>query len=211
MLVRVKEFFYIANLLSISRIILALPLVYLIKVTPAENFWLLLIFGVLVASTDYFDGYFSRKLNQVTELGIVLDPIADKISMAAVFIALIVYRAFPLPLIVLLVYRDLMIMLIGLVLIKDSGHPVMANFWGKLNTTVIALAGLLFILPIPAPVINAFLLLSYGTISISGISYALIGQNMKFNTLGKKLLYWSSLLLLTLAVIWMVRNFNFII
>lgn len=211
MKVQTKEFFQIANLLSISRIILAWPIVYLIKTTSVEDYLILVIVTLIAASTDYFDGYFSRKLNQVTELGIVLDPIADKISMAAIFIALIIYRGFPLPLIVLLLYRDLMIMLIGAVLIKDSGHPVMANIWGKLNTSVIALAGLLFILPIPGIIVNVLIIISYATILISGVSYAQIGQQMKFNTPGKMTLYWGSLLVLTLIVVWLIRDFNFII
>ena len=89
-----KEFFYISNLLSLSRIVLVFPIVYLITLDSSEYNLLILGLIFIAALTDILDGYFSRKLNIVTDLGIVLDPIADKIAMAFILFALVVFQDF---------------------------------------------------------------------------------------------------------------------
>ena len=141
-----KEFFYISNLLSLSRIIFIFPIVYLI--TLDTNEYNLLIVGLIfiAALTDILDGYVSRKLNIVTELGIVLDPIADKITMAVILIALVIFRDFHISLVILLMYRDLLIVIIGWFVVKKVEKPIMANMWGKINTILITVLGLLFLL-----------------------------------------------------------------
>ena len=167
MRIKFREFLYISNLLSLSRIIIVIPIVYLISInTPTGNI-ILVSLAVIGASTDILDGYLSRKLNQVTDLGILLDPIADKIAMALVFIALIVYRDFPIPLIVLLLYRDLWILISGLLLLKRSGKPMMANLWGKVNTVVFALLALLILMNTSKYVTNIFIFIGYLTLVFS--------------------------------------------
>jgi len=109
----IKHFFYISNLLSLLRIALILPIVYLLKINTSQGNLLLAGLAVILIASDYFDGFFSRKLNQVTELGKLLDPLADKISMAVILVALILYREFPLSLVILLMYRDLLILAAG--------------------------------------------------------------------------------------------------
>ncbi len=131
MQLKLKEFLYISNLLSISRVIIILPAVYLISIGTPKGNVLLVSLAFLCAATDILDGYLSRKLKQVTDLGILLDPIADKIAMAIIFIALIYYRQFPIPLIVFLLYRDLWIFLSGSALLRRSGRPMMASSMEK--------------------------------------------------------------------------------
>jgi len=210
MKIRLKEFFYIPNLLTLSRILFVIPLAYLIKLNTPQGNVALAILATIAASTDFFDGLLSRKLNQVTELGIVLDPLADKIGMGVLFVCLILYRHFPIPLVVFLIYRDIMIVLIGGRILKKSGRPVMANFWGKLNTTVLAATGLFFIFNLPEIVLRIFLILSYITIFLSGIFYAALGQKLQAFSKIQKGLYWLVLIILTAGVIWMVKDFNFL-
>jgi len=211
MQVKIREFFYVSNLLSLSRIVLVIPIIYLLRIdTPAANFFLI-ITGFAAIATDYFDGYFSRKLNQVTELGIILDPVADKISMAAILFALIIYRNFPVPLVVFLICRDLFIVIAAGIVIRKSGKPVMANFWGKVNTTVVAAAGFLFIFDLPHQFLNFLLACSYFTIFSSGYLYARMGPKVGSFNLPQKLLYWVILIILTTVIVWMVRDLAFFI
>ena len=65
------------NILTLSRIILA-ALIFILLISPDGYFFALTLF-FLAGITDYFDGYLARKYNAVSQLGEILDPIADKI------------------------------------------------------------------------------------------------------------------------------------
>ena len=80
------------NLLTISRI-LAIPLlVGLIYIDTALFRWLALGGFILAAITDYLDGYLARHRNEISALGRFLDPIADKLLVAAVIVTLVATR-----------------------------------------------------------------------------------------------------------------------
>jgi len=66
------------------------PLVVVLLLTSGRNMdlWAVVVF-LLAAMTDLFDGYLARKRGQVTSLGILLDPIADKLLTSAAFISLV--------------------------------------------------------------------------------------------------------------------------
>jgi CDP-diacylglycerol---glycerol-3-phosphate 3-phosphatidyltransferase len=75
------------NLLTYGRII-AVPVVVILVVTgiPALR-WLALIIYLAAAASDFFDGYLARRWNQGSELGRMLDPIADKLLVGALIVA----------------------------------------------------------------------------------------------------------------------------
>ncbi len=211
MQVKFKEFFYVPNLLSISRIFIVIPIFFLIRLnTPEGNWWLLLI-AVIGAATDILDGYISRRMNLVTELGIILDPLADKIGMAVVFIGLILYRNFPIPLLGLLLYRDLMIVLAGAIVLKEEGKPMMANVWGKANTAIFALLALLFMMNVQGIVITVFIYIAYLSLLASSIAYAIRGLNVLLPSPRNRMLIWIIFFLLTVFVIYNLRHFPFIL
>ena len=79
----------VPNLLSLSRILLVPLLVaVLLTKTPDKEFWGLAVF-LVAASTDFLDGFLARRRKQVTRLGKLLDPAADKILTSAAFISLV--------------------------------------------------------------------------------------------------------------------------
>jgi CDP-diacylglycerol--glycerol-3-phosphate 3-phosphatidyltransferase len=203
MRIKLKEFFYISNLLSISRIILAIPIAYLIKINTYSGNQIIIILAIICILTDIFDGYFSRKLNQVTYLGTILDPLADKLGIAVVLICLILYRNFPYPLVVFLLYRDLMIVIIGMFAMKNLDSPVMANFWGKLNTVIIAFTVLLFLFNVKNLVFTISLLSSYIIIFISGLSYFIIADKLLFQKKIHKYLFRLLIFLITIIVVYL--------
>jgi CDP-diacylglycerol--glycerol-3-phosphate 3-phosphatidyltransferase len=65
------------NLLTLSRIFLAVIIFLLL--TSSDGYLMALVLFFIAGITDYFDGYFARKYNAVSQLGEILDPIADKI------------------------------------------------------------------------------------------------------------------------------------
>jgi cardiolipin synthase (CMP-forming) len=80
------------NLLTLSRIVAMPVLVGLLWHPAPADFLIAFVLYVLVAVTDYFDGYLARAHGAVSKLGIFLDPIADKIMVATVIVMLIVTR-----------------------------------------------------------------------------------------------------------------------
>lgn len=81
------EILNLPNSLTLFRIFLV-PFLVVVLLTKFSDFLGLGIF-LVAAITDYFDGYFARKLNKTTRLGALLDPIADKLLMSAAFISLV--------------------------------------------------------------------------------------------------------------------------
>ena len=77
---------YIINLLTLSRIFLA-AVIFLLLTRP-EGYFLAFILFFVAGATDYFDGYLARKYDAVSEIGQVLDPIADKILVVFVLFGL---------------------------------------------------------------------------------------------------------------------------
>lgn len=210
MKIKVREFFYLSNLLSISRVILLIPFIYLIQLESMIAHYLFILVSAVIIITDALDGYAARKLNQITELGIVLDPIADKIAMAIGMIVLIIYRDFPVSLVIFLIYRDLMIMLIGWLAMKKSNKVEMANFYGKLNTCVVAFTAFLCIILVQNIVFDIFVYISYGTILISGLSYALVGQKKLCDKTYEKIGYWIFVIILSSITIYYTWKFGWL-
>ncbi len=102
----------ISNALTVSRIfmvpVIALLLIHdsLIKSVIAAS-----IFGVAVI-TDYLDGYFARKYHQESDLGKLLDPLADKFLMGTILIMLIPLQRIPAWIVAIIIARDALIPLI---------------------------------------------------------------------------------------------------
>ena len=136
----------ISNFLSISRIFLAvLAMILLIR---GYNIWLIFSICIIAALTDTFDGYLARKLNQVTELGKILDPVADKIAIICVALALIYVRNFPYWLVIMILVRDLILVIAGLFVIGKLKIVISSNVPGKIMVTVLAVLIFSYILDI---------------------------------------------------------------
>jgi len=100
-----KLFTTIPNQLTLLRILL-IPVFIIVFYLPHEenNFFACVIF-ILAAVTDILDGYYARKLNQISSLGVFLDPVADKLMVAVVLVLLIqrnpeIYLAIPAAIII---------------------------------------------------------------------------------------------------------------
>jgi len=77
---------YFINLLTLSRVFLG-GIIFLLLTRP-EGYFLAFILFFVAGATDYFDGYLARKYNKVSQLGEILDPIADKILIVFVLFGL---------------------------------------------------------------------------------------------------------------------------
>lgn len=129
----------IPNILSYLRLILVVPFVYYfirgLYDDPRHYITAAVCIGVS-GLTDCFDGLLARKLNQVTSLGKILDPLADKITLIAVAVCMVIYIPALLPLMLVLFIKDFTMLICGLVLLVKK-IPLPASRWyGKLATVV---------------------------------------------------------------------------
>ena len=123
-----------ANLLTIARIA-ATPFVIL-WILNGSHFRALALLA-LAALTDFLDGAVARKFSLSTRLGAYLDPIADKLLLSGVFVALGVAHLAPWWLIILIFGRDLYILLgVGIILALTSFRKFPPSVWGKVSTFV---------------------------------------------------------------------------
>ncbi|MCC5816683.1 MAG: CDP-alcohol phosphatidyltransferase family protein [Leptospira sp.] len=99
-----KDLFLVPNLLTIGRILLIFPSLFLLH---HKSHILAIIFLTIVFLTDFFDGFLARKLNQTSQLGAILDPIADKIVVLVLFTYYFFSDSVPLWYYLLILTRDL--------------------------------------------------------------------------------------------------------
>ncbi|HET9400277.1 MAG TPA: CDP-diacylglycerol--glycerol-3-phosphate 3-phosphatidyltransferase [Candidatus Acidoferrales bacterium] len=127
------------NSLTILRIFFV-PLLVVVLLTRQPNFavWGIsipfVIWGVLIllaaAATDWADGYYARRRGQETTLGILLDPIADKLLISAAFISLVEMQKISAPLVVIIIGREFIVD--GLRSIASAeGFVIQASALGK--------------------------------------------------------------------------------
>ncbi len=97
---------------------------------------------ICAALTDLFDGKIARKFNQVSNLGKLLDPIADKLSqMAIVIVLLYTYWENPIKyLFFFLMVKEVLMLLGGALLLSKGMRPTAAEIWGKVATNVFYIA-----------------------------------------------------------------------
>lgn len=135
----------VPNTLTLIRIFLV-PLLVVVLLTRTEGYEL---WGVTIllgaALTDWLDGYLARRRGQVTGLGVILDPIADKILISAAFITLVELQLAPAWMVVIIVGREVVVS--GLrALAAAQGFSVPVSELGKIKMVLQVCAAALLIL-----------------------------------------------------------------
>jgi len=130
------------NLLASIRILIA-PLMFWIILNPqlftnngfdiSWNYYFASLLFVLASVTDFFDGYIARQWNQMTMLGAILDPLADKMLTLAAFLGLMVIGEASPWAIYIIIVRELFITGIRTVAVSE-GLSVKASWAGKVKT-----------------------------------------------------------------------------
>ncbi len=127
----------IANIITVVRILLAPLFVWLVLLDGGEHgLWRFIAAALFIAAiaTDGLDGALARKRNLVTNSGIILDPIADKILIGGALIALALVAELPWWVVVVILAREIGITLFRLMVLSDRVIP--ASGGGKLKTVL---------------------------------------------------------------------------
>lgn len=126
-----KDLMTIPNAISFTRILLITPFVaFFIK----EMYVAAAVTVGISGLSDLFDGMIARKFNQESELGKVLDPLADKLTLIAVGICLIFIEPYVLPLMIIMVAKDVLMIIGGTIVINQGVIPPKASWYGKVST-----------------------------------------------------------------------------
>jgi cardiolipin synthase len=170
--------FTLANLFTLTRLILT-PFVVLSILRG--NYGRAIILFFLAGISDVIDGFFARRFGGPTRVGAYFDPVADKILLSAIYIALGIVSAIPWWMVGLVFARDLLILgmaAYGLLFTTVRKFP--PSVWGKISTFLQIGAALVVMGArdgIPAPVDLALWLMVGGTVW-SGIHYVWQGIHL---------------------------------
>lgn len=130
----------IPNLLSFFR--LAMVPVFLVLVIQGQDA-LALVVLIVSSATDFLDGYIARKFKQLSRLGQLLDPAADRLFIFAALVGLAARGVIPWWLFVVIVARDVALLVMGVIAANFGYGPLPVHHLGKVAT-----AALFYALPI---------------------------------------------------------------
>ena len=136
----------ISNALSLSRIVLMAPVVYFFLTPVIHNREFAVLFLLLAVTTDALDGYIARLLNQESEIGKIIDPLADKIGVGIVVVLLLFFGDISVWFAVTVILRDVLIFVGGLIVKVRKGIILPSNQPGKFAVAFVALTLVLAVL-----------------------------------------------------------------
>jgi cardiolipin synthase len=157
---RLPTWWTVPNLVTVIRIVLIVPIVALVltQAHPLGAAALAALFG----ASDWIDGYLARRFDQVSRVGEVLDPIADRVGVGCIAIALAVVGAAPWWVIAVFPAVDLIV--VGVYLTRGRRAELEVTWLGKVRTAV-AMAGFLVVMVGLAP--DSGLLLPVGQAALA--------------------------------------------
>ncbi len=162
-------------MVTVGRMLTVIPVVWLIATERVQAaFWLFLAAGI----SDVIDGYIAKNFNSKTDLGAYLDPIADKVLLNGIYVALGLVASLPVWLVLLVISRDLLIVA-GVILIqrRDPLFRARPLLIGKINTfaqivlAAVALAHFGGLVDL-AELVQALIVAVTATTLLSGAGYA---------------------------------------
>ena len=171
-----KQIFNASNALSFLRLLLIIPAWYsftYLELTTAK--YIVAGLGIFAAITDILDGYLARKLNQITEFGKIIDPLADKVLVVYVVLSLFIIGEIPDYYFYMIAGRDILILTGGLIVSKKLGKVLPSDYVGKATVLAISFTLLMILLNVDTHSIPYLLLyyFSIGLIFISLFNYIL--------------------------------------
>lgn len=173
-----EQIFTIPNLLSLIRLLLIPVILWLYY--EKEQHLLAVVIIFLSGLTDIADGIIARKFNMVSDLGKILDPIADKLTQLSLICCFVSKFKWLVPLMILFVAKELLMGIVGYITLKKKNTVNSAQWFGKVNTFVLyAVMVVFFLFPgIPESAANALIVLCGATNLLALIKYLLFYQKL---------------------------------
>jgi CDP-diacylglycerol--glycerol-3-phosphate 3-phosphatidyltransferase len=158
----------LSNALSALRALLAIPIVFTISAEMRVATILISVFAVI---TDLLDGYLARRLNEISDLGKILDPLADKIYMAVGVVALMAVGWLEPWFVAVVLARDLVIFLGGIYIERRTGIVLPSLYIGKFAAASLALHMILLLAGVEGIVYDVSRWLTLALLAASLVAY----------------------------------------
>jgi len=168
MIPELGKFWTAANVLSLLRAVLAIPVT--VMIIQDESIWWIISLILVSALTDWLDGRLARWSRTVSNWGKVLDPLCDKVAVLLISAALAIEESLPLWFVMLIAVRDVLIVTGSVFLTRHIGEVKMSIWWGKIAVSAMALTILAAILKADPVVMKVCIGL---TVALMLISYTL--------------------------------------
>lgn len=180
-----KYLLTVPNILSYIRIVLVIP--FMVFFIRKDYITAMIIIG-FSGLTDCVDGFLARKLNQVTQLGKMLDPVADKLTLLAVSVCLSIIQPLIFPVVLILVVKDILMLIGASILLRKRIMPVASEWYGKLGTICFYVSVTAVVLFDIIWNVENFWIVSYVLLSITAgiMIYSLFRYHLIFKTLMKE-------------------------
>lgn len=127
-----------ANYITILRILLIFPVLFLASPEQSQGNWLALLLFVIAGLTDHLDGYVARRTGTTSGLGALLDLLADKLLIIVTLFYFISYESNLLLIIpsLVIIIREIIISFFRQYLAEKGGNPIKVTFIAKSKTTL---------------------------------------------------------------------------
>ena len=169
--IELDRFWTISNAFSLLRVVLTFPAVWLIAIGP-DVVWEAFVVVMIMIVSDWMDGYLARSRGEISRWGKILDPLADKIAIGAITLAMVLFKSMPLWIVVAVLVRDVIIFFAGIYLVKKYDVLLSSNIWGKATTVVMSWLLLAYLWD--ATMLKPALIgVSVALLAVSFISYAM--------------------------------------
>ena len=179
---RMREIFSIPNLMSYLRLLL-IPVfchLYLTAETDQDFLWASVV--VLISSlTDMMDGWVARRFHMITDIGKVVDPVADKLTHGALAVCLAIRHPLMWALLALMLLKEGYMGLMGLKFLKKGQMMDGAMWCGKVCTAILFVGLLiLFLFPrLPDAAVNTMIVVMMGAMVYALCSYVSVYNRMQ--------------------------------
>lgn len=119
----------IPNILSMIRILLV-AVFAVVFFSDVSKIWALVVF-IAAGTTDVVDGILARKFNWITDLGKILDPLADKLMQCTALVCLCIEAVVPIWFLLIFISKEIMTLFIGFLVIRRRSVVVVSKWYGK--------------------------------------------------------------------------------
>lgn len=169
--IRVDRVFTIPNMMSFFRIALIPFIIWAYFGMKSVTVTVILI--AVSAVTDILDGWVARRFNQVSEFGIFIDPVADKLTQGTLLLCLIPKYKLIIALVAVFVIREVIMFFAGLKVKLATDKLQSAKWYGKVNTVVVegVIMALIIFTKIPRTVANILICVCIVSVIVSLILY----------------------------------------
>lgn len=177
----------IPNALTIIRLLLIPGFVYYFFSSMEHGIRIAVVIFVVAGLTDILDGFIARKYNLITRLGIVLDPLADKLMLLTVLVSITMKNQISFWIIVIVAVKETLLILGAITLFNEHDIVIPANRLGKFSTIAfyIAILAVTFDIPYNGVILDGFVLVTIAALVVYVNSYINIRRQNKMDLIEK--------------------------